>query len=408
MRALLLLLAVPAGALTPSGESLKDGKSVFEAHSGPVRAVAFSPGGLSLASASSDGTARLWDLRALRHRGGFSSKRGFSAVAFTPEGRYLIAGGDDGVIRLWDARTGVKRAELSSGKGAIWCLAVSPDGRRLAVGGEDGLVRLYDLRRTRPKLKRVLSGALGTVTSVAFSPDSRTVAAGGADWRVRLWDAASGKAGRVLGGHHDWVWSVAFSPAGILASGGNDGRIKLWNAATGRELAELKGRASRVLSVAFSRDGEYLAAGGYDVMMLWDARKRREVKAFTDHADRVRSVAFSADGKLLASGSEDSTVRLYSMDAARAELQVPRPLAPAKLIARASMSGRDILVSVSNTGQGPAYAVRVVLEGGEEHELGNIMPGRTAHKRLLGGTARRLRILEGNGFDAGPVPVATR
>jgi len=291
----------------------------FKGHTDQVNSLAFTPDGKTLASASNDGTAKLWDVTKGQEQVTLYGHHGRNyCVAFSPDGRLLASCSDDATVRLWDVATRRHRATLAGHSKRVRSAAFSPDGKTLATAGWDSTVRLWDVTTGR---ERALSlSHPGWVNCVTFSPDGTLLASCGSDATVKLWDAATGRERATLRGHTSQVEAVAFSPDGKwLASGSDDLTARLWDVASGTEKAALRLSSKPIpyvslrpgLSVAFSPDGRTLASGSWDnTVKIWDVPSGRKRPALRGHTAPVNAVAFSPDGKLVASGSDDATIVL--------------------------------------------------------------------------------------------------
>ncbi len=79
------------------------------------------------------------------------------------------------------------------------------------------------------------------MTDVKFSPKGDFVASVSHDYTIRLWDSQTGECLKILHGHSNWVWAIAFHPhEQILASGSQDETIRLWDITTGECLQILR------------------------------------------------------------------------------------------------------------------------------------------------------------------------
>ena len=112
-----------------------------------ITSLAFSPNGRSLVSASTDQSARIWNIR------DGSSKvlpvtglpGYFMSVIFSPDGRYVAAGNFDHSLCIWDSRTHRLVAKWWGHTNSVWCTEFTPDGNGLISGGLDMTLKYWDV-----------------------------------------------------------------------------------------------------------------------------------------------------------------------------------------------------------------------------------------------------------------------
>ena len=268
---------------------------------GSMNSVKFSPDGRILGGVSYN-NIELWDAKTLKHLSTLTEElRGFTVIAFSPDGITLASAKVDKTIQLWDLQTGLQKSRLKGHANTVNTLAFSPDGTTLASGGFGNTIRLWD--PITGKRKKTLIGHKGIVHSLAFSPDGSILVSGGQDNTIHLWDPKSGKHNATLNRHKGPVDVLAFSPDGLtLASGSSDGTIQFWNTKTGQHKTTVTHTQHR-FPIALASDGKTFATEDYGEILLWDFDTHQLKRRLTGHSGQISSIIFSQNGTTLASFS---------------------------------------------------------------------------------------------------------
>ncbi|MDR3637614.1 MAG: WD40 repeat domain-containing protein [Isosphaeraceae bacterium] len=300
---------------TGSGDSPRAGRVL---HTSPVEGLAVAPDGRKAASASRDGTVKMWTLGA-DDQGRIVARglAGFSSIAFSPDGRYFIAGGFQGVGVLGDPFTGSALASLGGHVGAVRGVAFAPDGSTVATGADDCSVKVWGVPDGREHL--VLRGHEAAVTGLAFAPDGRTLATVGLDGLLILWDLDTGAIRDRVPVGLGHLRTVAYAPDGrSLVLGGQAG-VGLRDVATGRTQTSSAVQGA-VTAVRVLADGVTLASAGWDgSVSLWDVRAGtlRLQSRRAGQGAKINALAVCPDGVSLLTGDQAGAVREWKPEATR-------------------------------------------------------------------------------------------
>lgn len=297
-------------------------------HTAAISDVAFSPGGATVLTASSDNTARSTTL-SLSHVAALADLDAESPqdVAFLPLGDQVVVAGIGKALSIWSIGENgdlqptsqlpkAAAPELLMGRQVR--LAVRGDATQIASLDIQGRVQVWDISdgQLAYGIEPIAGGppaAEGKVTGQLYYSGDQTrlaVAHGGA---VRVL-AADG--GRLL---QQWEEPAAVLATALTPNGENliVGRAGATANADLRTLSLerlIEGDTGPVRGLAFTADGNGLASGGEDKMVrLWNTADGKLRQTFGGCEDQVASVVITRDGTRIVAGSADKTVRVWNI-----------------------------------------------------------------------------------------------
>ncbi|PYH84445.1 WD40 repeat-like protein [Aspergillus uvarum CBS 121591] len=267
-----------------------------------IRTIAWNPTGQLVATGSADRTLRIWNPE--RSQVKYSTElRGHTAgvekVVFNPtRDSELASCSTDGTVRFWDVRSKTCVSRLDVGTEAF-TLSWSADGSTLIVGRKDDTLIPISIES--------LSTPTPTTTLLTDKPPTAaaaTITPATSIYRVLEPHQQPVQTNATTFSHH--IATAAAPDLHLFATTG-EGTVKILSYPSFSLLHTLHAHTSACLSIALAPTGRYLAVGGSDALIsLWDTTDwicRRTVSSSNGGA--VRGVSWSFDGRFLVGACDE-------------------------------------------------------------------------------------------------------
>jgi len=275
-------------------------------HYGPIAGVAAH--GDLVATAGYDNKLILWDVRQRRALSRASHDHLVNHCAFSANGQWLVSASSDYSARIWEVPSLRLHAVLPGHGDDVDMAVFSPDDRYVATCALDRCVRIFDRQGL---CLHTMHGHTGNVLSLAWMPDNRHVVSSSVDGTIRTWDSKYGIEVQTtdLQVRSD---TVEIGMDGCIYAGDDRGRIAIIS--NGVPIFFQAHRAG-IKKIALNTRQGTLAALSYDrAISVWridDASGLQEIARSELPADIwARAAAILADGRI-AVGTFGRTFALF-------------------------------------------------------------------------------------------------
>ena len=288
-------------------------------HKSPIRNLAISPDGRTLATAGYDKIIKLWEAKSLKWiRDLKGHKDIIESVSFSKDSQSLFSSSSDFTVGQWDVATGqFKHSYWGHEDDVVWSDS-SPCGHFLVSCSYDESIILWH-KEGRPK-ERIFCHE-GTINEVKFGPDGNFFASVGNDKKLRVFTSEDGKEVASYIFNCD-LNSLVWIKGQEIRIVGDDGLCYTVNLKT-KKITSFVAHKASIRRLSYCEKKDLLAIGSYDKKIsLWQAKTNQLIKSVAGGRKWENGVALAPDGTALFVASTDGHFRAYDLPHLK-EIQTP-------------------------------------------------------------------------------------
>ncbi|MBW4605748.1 MAG: AAA-like domain-containing protein [Hassallia sp. WJT32-NPBG1] len=254
----------PVLALQTILDNIREVKQ-FVAHKDVITSVNWSHDGKYIITASTDKTARIWNLSGKLMAELKGHKEQVNSADFSRDGKHILTTGVDKTARIWD--TSGKQLAILKHQEYVTSASFSHDGKRVIT--------------TSDRLS-------------AASPDTKPLVNNSDDKIAHIWDLSGNFLIQLK--HQDKVNSASYSPDGkYILTASDDKTARIWDT-SGQLLITLRGDSRAVKSAYWSPNGKYILTNSND-SYIWDVSGKQIARFKVDDKWATMDAGFSPDSQ---------------------------------------------------------------------------------------------------------------
>lgn len=262
-------------------------------------------------------------------------------------------------VRLQKDSHGVKYLQLGGHHGEVFMCSWNPNNsasvdpatmdssnrkqfHQLATGSADGICRLWGLQDVSSDIWNInntpsnvvqnislhtgilphatfIGEKMKDVTSISWSSDGKHLATGCYDGLARVWNCATGELKFMLKEHNESIFSVKWNKhSNHILTVSHDKRAIVWDSTTGAIVRIFEHIHANAILDADWKDTDIFATCSTDTnisICSLSTPNMDVVATLKGHTDEINAITWSPGGQYLASCSDDTTAKVWVLDA---------------------------------------------------------------------------------------------
>ena len=319
--------------------------AVLKGHAWTVSSVSFSSDSELLATGSSDGTIKIWDVAGAREQATLrdhvsavpSAKDAVLAVKFSSKGTLLTSMDYHNKMILWDRVDGAYKSiksQVFEGVGGVSHFDQQQFGKIAIFSStkykydktNNANITYWNLNILNIEDSKNMMTIKhdSSITSLSISPDGSLASYGDGQGALRV--LSRNERGNLVEinsftcplddeGDPSSPTAIAFHPRDeIVAFACGDNKIRLWRRSDAAPYATLVGHTKWVDSIVFSADGDFIVSGSHDMTIrVWSTKSQKNTQVIQSD-NYISSIAISNNNKYIAYGDYNNKANIWVVD----------------------------------------------------------------------------------------------
>jgi WD40 repeat protein len=282
-------------------------KTIPNAHSDKINALAISADGETVFSAGNDEKIMVWHSSGSQKLG----EQNDQILDLEIRGNELFSAGREQDIFVWDVQNLKQKGRLRGHEYHLEDLGISLKNNWLVSASRDNSVKIWN---NKNNLTHSINGHPADVKAVAISPDGKFIASVDALKTLRIWRIDGKELIKKMKGRSQ-VKHIAFSNDGKFLVAATGKNITVWKTENWTIKTRLRGHHAKITYLKFHPDGQHLATSSEDKKVIfWNIETGKVQFSFVPHKDQnITALAISKDGKTFATASQDKEIKIWEI-----------------------------------------------------------------------------------------------